>query len=185
MKFLLLILILCVHFSVHSQNEVEEVVILLNSVRTDPQKFLAEYLIPYIEKNNLKDNQYAISLVAELKALEKMEALQLSSTISKISKTHAIDLGMKGKVGHTSSDGTTFDKRLRQRAKAGGAVAENCDYGNKKPIDIVMSLLIDDGIESLGHRKNILESRFRWIGIAIEQHKKYGVSCVMDFAEKI
>jgi uncharacterized protein YkwD len=185
MRAFILLFALALPLTSHSQSNIEEVVSLLNAVRTDPQNFIVEYLNPYIEKNNLSKNKYALSLVAELKAGKKMGALQLSPTISKISKAHAIDMGSTAKVGHNSSDGTTFDKRLRQKAKAGGAIGENCDYGNEKPIDIVMSLLIDDGIESLGHRKNILESRFKWVGIAIEQHKKYRVSCVMDFAEKI
>jgi uncharacterized protein YkwD len=47
-----------------------------------------------------------------------------------------------------------------------------------------MQLLIDDGIESLGHRKNILEPKYQWIGIAIEPHKTYRTNCVMDFAER-
>ncbi len=185
MRSFALILALTLPFIGHSQNNIDEVVALLNAVRTNPQNFIVEYLNPYIEKNNLSENKYAASLLADLKMRAKMEALQLSSKISKISKAHALDLGSKGKVGHNSSDGSTFDKRLRQKAKAGGAIGENCDYGNERPIDIVMSLLIDDGIESLGHRKNILEPRFRLIGVAIEPHKKYRVSCVMDFAEKI
>jgi uncharacterized protein YkwD len=185
MRVFVLLLIFALPIAGRAQSNIEEVVALLNSVRTDPQKFLTEHLQPYIEKNNLTGNQYANSLIAELKAVKKMEPLQLSAKISKISKAHAIDLGSKGKVGHNSSDGTTFDKRLRQKTKAGGAIGENCDYGNEKPIDIVMSLLIDDGIESLGHRKNILEPRFKWVGIAIEPHKKYRVGCVMDFAEKM
>jgi uncharacterized protein YkwD len=46
-----------------------------------------------------------------------------------------------------------------------------------------MALLIDDGIKSLGHRKNILNAGFHFVGIAIEPHKTYGTNCVMDFAE--
>jgi uncharacterized protein YkwD len=185
MRVFILSLFLVLPFRSQSQNDIEEIVSILNAVRTNPQNFIVEYLNPYIEKNDLAGNKYVVSLVAELKAGKRLEALQLSPKISKISKAHAIDMGSKGKVGHNSSDGTTFDKRLRTKAKAGGAIGENCDYGNEKPIDIVMSLLIDDGIESLGHRKNILEPRFKWIGIAIEPHKKYEVSCVMDFVEKI
>lgn len=185
MRVLLLLLSLTLPFTSRSQNAIEEVVSILNAIRSDPQNFIVEYLNPYIKKNNLSENKYVVSLIAELKAGRKMGTVQLSPIISKISKAHATDMGSRGKVGHNSSDGTTFDKRLRQKAKAGGAIGENCDYGNEKPIDIVMSLLIDDGIESLGHRKNILEPRFKWIGIAIEPHKKYRISCVMDFAEKI
>lgn len=172
--------------SCFGQDKIEKVLELLNIARTNPQSFLTDYLNPYIEKHELtkKKNRFAISLVNELKTRDKVGTLQLSSALTATAEAHAIDMGTKNKVGHTSSNGVTFDKRLRERAKARGAVAENCDYGNVEPIDIVMSLLIDDGIENLGHRKNILEPRLHYIGIAIEKHKKYGFNCVMDLAEK-
>jgi uncharacterized protein YkwD len=120
MRVLLLLLALTLPFTGHSQNAIEEVVSILNAVRTDPQNFIVGYLNPYIEKNNLSENKYATSLIAELKSGKKMEALQLLPKISKISKAHAIDLGSKGKVGHNSSDGTTltnaFDKKQKRVA---------------------------------------------------------------------
>jgi uncharacterized protein YkwD len=90
-------------------------------------------------------------------------------------------MGEKGKVGHTSSNGTTFENRIRKKVKS-GMIAENCDYGYSEPLDIVMSLLIDDGITNLGHRKNILNPSLNYVGIAIEKHKTYRTTCVMDFA---
>lgn len=166
-----------------AQSKIDEVLALLNEVRTQPQLFLDNRLTPYLEQNGLQENAYAKSLVEDLKTRKPADSLKLSPALNAVAKLHAVDMGTKNKVGHNSSDGTTFDKRLRLRAKAKGAVAENCDYGNAKPLDIVMSLLIDDGIENLGHRKNILEPRLRFVGIAIEPHKKYGMNCVMDFAE--
>jgi uncharacterized protein YkwD len=167
-----------------AQSKIDEVLALLNEVRTQPQLFLDNRLTPYLEQNGLQENAYAKSLVDDLKTRKPTDSLKLSPALNAVAKLHALDMGTKNKVGHNSSDGTTFDKRLRLRAKAKGAVAENCDYGNANPLDIVMSLLIDDGIENLGHRKNILEPRLRFVGIAIEPHKKYGMNCVMDFAEK-
>ncbi len=166
-----------------AQTKTDEVLRLLNEVRTQPQLFLNNRLTPYLEQNGLQENPFAKSLIEDLKNRKPVDSLKLSPALNIVAKLHAADMGTKNKVGHNSSDGTTFDKRLRLRAKAKGAIAENCDYGNAKPIDIVMSLLIDDGIESLGHRKNILEARLHFVGIAIEPHKKYGVNCVMDFAE--
>lgn len=171
------------HQALLAQSKIDEVLALLNEVRTQPQLFLDNRLTPYLEQNGLQENTYAKSLVEDLKTRKPADSLKLSPALNAVAKLHAVDMGMKNKVGHNSSDGTTFDKRLRLRAKAKGAVAENCDYGNAKPLDIVMSLLIDDGIENLGHRKNILEPRLRFVGIAIEPHKKYGTNCVMDFAE--
>jgi uncharacterized protein YkwD len=166
------------------QDKIQQVLDLMNIARINPQGFLTEYLSPYLEKHNLTENSYAVSLMNDLKIRGKVSALQLSPALITTAKAHAIDMGTKNKIGHTSSKGVTFDKRLRERAKAKGTVAENCDYGNAEPLDIVMSLLIDDGIENLGHRKNILEPRLNYVGIAIENHKKYGVNCVMDFAER-
>lgn len=168
-----------------TQSREEEVVKLLNAVRTNPQGFLKSHVNAYLEENDLTKNSYARSLISDLKKLAAMGELRTSKVLSEVAQLHALDMGTSGAVGHTSSDGTTFSERLRKKGKAGGMIAENCDYGNEEPLDIVMALLIDDGIKSLGHRKNILEPTYRWIGIAIEKHKTYRVNCVMDFAEKI
>jgi uncharacterized protein YkwD len=162
-----------------------EVLKLLNAVRTNPKAFIDSHVNNYLNVNNLKNNRYAKSLVADLKKCQKMGELKSSKILTGVAQMHALDMGKTGSVGHTSSDGTPFSERLRKKANAGGMIAENCDYGNEEPLDIVMALLIDDGIKSLGHRKNILEPHYRWIGIAIEKHKTYRVNCVMDFAETL
>jgi uncharacterized protein YkwD len=158
---------------------------LLNAVRTDPKAFISSHVNNYLKEKNLTKNSYAKSLVSDLKKCQKMGEVKSSKILNEVAQMHALDMGKTGTVGHSSSDGTTFSERLRKKANAGGMIAENCDYGNEEPLDIVMALLIDDGIKSLGHRKNILEPQYQWIGIAIEKHKTYRVNCVMDFAEKI
>lgn len=153
-------------------------------MRTDPQGFITDYLNPYLVENNLTTNSYAKSLISDLRNTKKMGALKFSPALNKVARMHAKDMGKTGSIGHSSSDGTSFSERVRKKSKAGGMIAENCDYGNQTAIDSVIGLLIDDGIESLGHRKNILEPKFQWIGIAIEDHKTYRVNTVMDFAER-
>ncbi|MCZ6692800.1 MAG: CAP domain-containing protein, partial [Bacteroidetes bacterium] len=61
-------------------------------------------------------------------------------------------------------------------------IGENCAYGLYSPLDIVMGLLIDEGVSDLGHRKNILNPDYKVIGVAIRPHKSYGTNCVQDFA---
>jgi uncharacterized protein YkwD len=60
-------------------------------------------------------------------------------------------------------------------------MAENCDYGNNKAFDIVMSLLIDEDVPSLGHRENILDPEYKYVGTSIQPHKRYDWNCVIDF----
>jgi len=153
----------------------------MNEVRTEPQVFLQARLFPFVKENGLENNTYAKTLIEELKTAKPKNPLQSSQVLEKLARGHALDMGEKGKVGHTSSNGTSFETRLRKKIKT-GMIAENCDYGNSEPLEIVMALLIDDGITSLGHRKNILHPSLKYVGIAIEKHKTYGTNCVMDFA---
>jgi uncharacterized protein YkwD len=181
-----LFLLLCLFGALESfaQNQEKEVLELLNAVRTDPKKFMDKHVLPYIEANKLTKNRYAKSLVSDLKKTKPMAALQLSDALTKTARNHAKEMGTNGKTGHESMDGTPFHIRVRKQSKAQGMIAENCAYGQTSALDFVMQLLIDDGIESLGHRKNILEPTYMWIGIAIEPHKTYRTNCVMDFAER-
>jgi uncharacterized protein YkwD len=162
----------------------DEVLNFINEVRTDPQTFLERRLNPFIKVKELEGNSYAQSLVSELKAANKLQPLTASPVLEKLARGHALDMGRKGQLGHNSSNGTTFAQRVRQKVKS-GLIAENCDYGNEEPLDIVMSLLIDDGIQGVGHRKNLLNPKLRFIGIGIEKHATYRINCVMDFASEI
>ena len=174
-------LILFCAISTYSYSQTEEVLKIMNEARTDPQVFLQTRLLPFVKENDLESNPYAKSLIEELKVAKPKNPLQTSSVLEKLARGHALDMGEKGKVGHNSSNGTTFENRVRKKIKT-GMIAENCDYGNSEPLEIVMSLLIDDGITSLGHRKNILHPSLNYVGIAIEKHKTYGMNCVMDFS---
>ena len=64
------------------------------------------------------------------------------------------------------------------------AWGENCSYGFEEAISIVITLLIDEDIEGVGHRKNILNPGYNSVGVAIRPHKDYQFNCVMDFGQK-
>jgi len=61
-------------------------------------------------------------------------------------------------------------------------IGENIDYGNTDARDIIMHLLIDDGVKSRGHRENILNPMFLVVGSALGPHQKYRHACVSNFA---
>ena len=42
--------------------------------------------------------------------------------------------------------------------------------------------LVDYGVEDRGHRQNLLNPAWRYVGIACGPHTVYGTMCVMDFA---
>ena len=47
---------------------------------------------------------------------------------------------------------------------------------------IAISLLVDDGVASRGHSRNLLDKAFTLIGVAVGPRPVYRHMCVMDFA---
>ena len=157
----------------------KEILYYSNLVRLNPKLFCKTYLQEYIDLNQLDiSNSYISSLISTLNSCKSRNELIADTNLFEMAKFHAISMGEKGLVGHNG-----FENRSKKYLKGKfGAIGENCSYGDKYAIDIFMSLLIDEGVPSLGHRYNLLTSDFTSIGISIQPHLKYGVNCVMDFA---
>lgn len=157
-----------------------KVIYLMNLARHDGSKFIKDYLEPYVKSKDKQGNRYVKSLYEELRKTKGVAPLLPSKKLTDAALYHAKDMGTTGQVGHDSSDGTSFKTRIHRYVP--GAAAENCSYGRKDAISIVMQLLIDNGVPSLGHRKTILSPLYKYVGVAIEPHKKYRYNCVQDFA---
>ena len=57
--------------------------------------------------------------------------------------------------------------------------AENTSYGFDSAMDIVMQLLVDDGVSSRGHRKNLFSEYGTVTGVASGYHAKFAhMSCI-------
>jgi uncharacterized protein YkwD len=75
--------------------------------------------------------------------------------------------------------------RIERYGTWSGGIAENCSYGYGNAMAIVKQLLIDEGVQSRGHRKNILKANSRFIGVSVKRHASYQFNCVQDFADGI
>ena len=167
--------------SVNYLTETEkEVIYLMNLARLDGALFSKTYLNKFFDQGNNKTNSYAKSLIVELSNLKGLSVLYSDKQLFNAASFHATDIGKAGLVSHNSTDGTTFSVRVR-KYKPSGCLAENCQFGYNDALSIVCDLLIDEGIESLGHRINILNPSHNSVGVAIREHKEYGVCCVQDF----
>ena len=128
------------------------------------------------------DNSYEKSLIDTLKSIKNLPMLIPNEQLCKAAESHANDIGPEGKTQHESTNGTSFADRVRS-FYAGGSIGENMSFGHSDALKIVRQLLIDKGIESLGHRKNILNDKYCRIGVAIRYHKTYNNCCVQDFSD--
>ena len=159
-------------------NEEEiKVILFMNMARYDGLLFAETFLNSYMEENQLERSSYTKSLQKDLKKTTKLTPLLPEEDLTAVAQGHAKKTGEKGSTGHSG-----FKKRFEPLlGNPYNHVGENCSYGYTQAIDIVISLLIDEGVSSLGHRNNILSPDFNAIGVAIRPHKTYRINCVMDF----
>ncbi len=162
----------------------KEVVLLINLIRHNGTAFWEHLAKPYIRAEAIAESRYTRSLEKDLKAAEKLDPVHPDQTLYNAAKKHAVASGKEGALGHTSSAGT-FEQRLKPLIGTFNLLLENSDYGSSKAMDIVMNLMIDEGIPDVGHRKNIMHDKINAVGVSIAPHKTYRHTCVQVFGEKV
>ncbi|HNX65367.1 MAG TPA: CAP domain-containing protein [Bacteroidales bacterium] len=168
--------------------EEKEVFRYLNLVRLNGKKFFDSFLDVYMKHNNdlysekiKSNNSYLISLKKDLSNINGLQPIYPDERLFKAAEYHASDMGKKGTTGHNSSDGTGFFDRMKHFMGTEYYLSENCSYGYGDALDIVCNLLLDNGIPSLGHRKNILNPEQNMAGVSIRPHTVFETNCVIDF----
>ena len=169
-----------------------------NELRKNPQSF-----IPKLKEslNHFRDKIYhkpgedpiqtyegpeAIENAIEfLKAQKPVEELTYDENISLACKDHVHDLGVKGLTSHEGSDGKNISDRIEKYCEWEGAAAENLDFGFKKAENIILNMLIDDGVQERNQRYNLFHPNFKYIGIGAGPHRDYGVCVVIGYAMDI
>lgn len=169
-------------FSLLSQTE-QESLYWVNYFRQNPRRFwnlvMKEFLLQFPEAKSA----YTRSLEADiLKAPQSLPLLMPDSGLVRMASAHATDLKKrKGVISHTSSDGRTFVQRI-QAAGRYTCGAENIFNGSFSGLESLISLLIDHGVPDKGHRLNLLDPKFQFIGISfIALNPGKGI-LVQDFA---
>lgn len=163
--------------------EEKKVVLYINLARLKPDLFAQTYYAKYLDSAKIKPTPFTTSLKNDLLTRYKpMDVLTVKQDLTQEAKEHATDTGKKGNMGHFSSSGISYETRMKKFKGIYGEMAENCDYGHEKAMNIVMNLLIDEGQGSAQHRKTILDKRYKYIGVSIQPHKKHKWTCVMEFA---
>ena len=117
-----------------------------------------------------------------IRSLSPVPRLSPSKGISLGAKDHVKDQGPSGSVQHKGSDGSQPWDRVNRYGTWERSIGENIAYGGDKARNIVICFIVDDGVPSRGHRKNIFNPDFRVIGVAWGYHATYRTVCVITFA---
>jgi uncharacterized protein YkwD len=87
-----------------------------------------------------------------------------------------------GAIGHYSSNGSDPGNRISRYGVVSQSWAENIAYGRHTAREIVLALIVDDGVCGRGHRKNIFNPTYNVAGAACGPHARFGSICSIDFA---
>jgi len=178
-------------------SELEKNVILeLNKVRTNPQQYVEEYMdelltsfdgkiFRYPGQDPVKTQEGINPLKECIRELRKMSPLPILSPAEGLAKASS-DLGSdqrkNGGIGHIARNGSTPQKRIEKYGTWDICSAEDITYGSFEARQIVIFLLIDDGVPDRAHRKNILNPCFQFAGVSYGTHPNYKSICVIDYA---
>jgi uncharacterized protein YkwD len=167
----------------------------MNLARTSPKEYLSllEQFKKHYDGKLLKLpggtpilTKEGTSAVAEairsLRSLKPVSPLSPSKGMSLGAKDHIGDLRTSGASQHKGSDGSQTWDRVNRYGTWQKIIGENISFGHNKARNIVMTLMVDDGVPNRGHRKNIINPDFRVVGVACGDHPVYRTICVITFA---
>jgi uncharacterized protein YkwD len=182
----------------------KDVILEMNKVRTNPKKYAELYIQPMLQYNwggpfgansylapgktvytSTKEGKNGIqSCINDLSKRQSMSSLLPIKGLFLAARDHVNDTGSKGITGHTGSDGSSMGQRINRYGEWNRGAGENISYGHNIGRDIVVQLLIDDGVSNRGHRNNILNKNFKYAGGAIGSHSSFTYLCVIDYVNE-
>jgi uncharacterized protein YkwD len=173
----------------------QAVVSEINQARTAPKGYasLLEQYEKYYDKKLLKlpgetpiltkeGAGAVLEAIRYLRSVKPAFPLDPSKGMSSGARDHVKDQRSSGATQHKGRDGSQASERVNRYGTWEKSIGENIFYGSDKARNIVMGLIIDDGVSGRGHRKTIFNPDFRVIGVACGPHPTYRALCVITFA---
>lgn len=178
----------------------KDIVLHLNMARTEPDRYAREFIAPrqayfegkkYLEPGGPEtfagiNTQEGVTAVKEcVEALlgeNPLSPLVPSAGLSQAALDHAKDQSESGLTGHDGADQSNPQGRVERYGQWLNTMGENIAYGQLTGREVVVGLLVDDGVPNRGHRKNIFNPGFTTVGVGCESHPRFDVVCVMAMA---
>lgn len=181
--FLLLSVVALSGFTLESKaaTPASDVVREMNLARQNPAQyaaFLEEMRPTYRGREGTRAIEEAIRY---LRSAAPRAALTMSPGMSQAAADHCAEQAGGG-MSHRGRGGSSTGDRLNRYGRWSGRWGENLSCGRSSAREIVIALIIDDGLRSRKHRENIFNPAFNFAGAAMGRHARFRTICSIEFA---
>jgi len=141
--------------------------------------------VAIVTKEGVAAVQEAVAFLQKQAPLEGVGSVNVAG-LAAAAADHVADIGTVGTASHTSSDGAGMVDRVRRYGKF-KALGEELWYGTSIPDarDVVLDLIVDDGVPDRAHRKGIYNAIYAEVGVAIGHHSTFGQMVGIVFALRL
>ena len=152
----------------------------LNLARENP-KLYATFAAESRPLHMIEHGRAVDEAVRFLNRSRPLPPLTLSAGMCRAAADHCAEQ-VSGQLGHDGADRSSPGERISRYGSWSTSWGENISYSQKTARGVVLALIIDDGVRSRGHRKNIFNPKFNYAGAAFGPHARYRTVCTIDFA---
>jgi uncharacterized protein YkwD len=152
----------------------------LNLARENP-KLYATFAAESRPLHMIERGRAVDEAVHFLEKARPLPPLTLSAGMSHAAADHCAEQ-VDGQLGHNGNDRSSPGDRISRYGSWSTTWGENISYSQKTARGVVLALIIDDGVRSRGHRKNIFNPKFNYAGAGFGPHARYRTVCTIDLA---
>jgi len=176
----------------------KEVINETNRIRSNPKSYIPilETYIKYFDGNILEKPDTDTGIETQegafayqeainfLKSQKPIEPLIYDEEVSRASQELSDLMGKTGNTGENAED-NNIEERISKYVDWDVAISENIDFGGFTGEDVIINLLVDDGVEDRSHRSNLFNTKIKYFGVGTSFHKEYDICTVIDYIGEI
>ena len=170
-----------------------EVISESNRIRTNPKAYipiLEEYLknfdgnlLTLPGKNEILETEEGPRAYKEaiefLKNQKPINIIEYDEEASKVAQDYSKFL-IDSKEDQVE-DENQIEQRVEKYLDYDYSISENIDFGGSTGIEVIINLLVDDGVKSRTHRDNLFSDKYEYYGVGVFEHPDYDFCTVIDY----
>jgi len=170
-----------------------EVITESNRIRTNPKAYipiLEEYLqnfdgnlLTLPGKNEILETEEGPRAYKEaiefLKNQKPINIIEFDEEASKVAQECSKFLSNSKE--DQIEDESQIEQRVGKYIEYDYSLSENIDFGGSTGVEVIVNLLVDDGVKNRTHRENLFSDKYEYYGVGVFEHPEYDFCTVIDY----